>query len=96
MANAPQFTEDGKEPTTLVPIKGIYRTKEEAQSKAATTIHVERGLAKVTVGSSTTADSKDYFAKDGDNVTGKNIAPTRYKSQNGHWMLLTRNHSQYM
>lgn len=71
MANAPEFTTADVEPTTLVKIEGIYRTKEEAQSKPGTTVHVERGLAKVTVGSSTTADSKDYFAKDGDNVTGK-------------------------
>lgn len=75
MANAPEFTEANKEPTTLVPIKGIYRTKEEAQSKPGTTIHVERGLAKVTVGSSTTAGSKNYFAADGDNATG-----TKYSS----------------
>ena len=58
MANAPQFTAKNVEPTTLVAIKGIYRTKEEAQSKAATTIHVERGLAKVTVGKGT---GDDYF-----------------------------------
>ena len=58
MANAPQFTAKNVEPTTLVAIKGIYRTKEEAQSKAATTIHVERGLAKVTVGKGT---EDDYF-----------------------------------
>ena len=72
MANAPQFTEDGKEPTTLVAIKGIYRTKEEAQSNAATTIHVERGLAKVTVGSNSTSN---YFAIGGANATG-----TKYSS----------------
>lgn len=58
MANAPQFTAKDVEPTTLVAIQGIYRTKEEAQSKAATTIHVERGLAKVTVGKGT---GDDYF-----------------------------------
>lgn len=58
MANAPQFTAKDVEPTTLVAIKGIYRTKEEAQSKAATTIHVERGLAKVTVGKGT---GDNYF-----------------------------------
>lgn len=58
MANAPQFTAKNVEPTTLVAIKGIYRTKEEAQSKAATTIHVERGLAKVTVGKGT---GDNYF-----------------------------------
>ena len=75
MANAPEFKTAGDEPTTLVAIKGIYRTKEEAQSKPGTTIHVERGLAKVTVGSSTTAGSKNYFAADGDNATG-----TKYSS----------------
>lgn len=62
MANAPEFTKNGTEPTTLVPIKGIYRTKEEAHSKPGTTVHVERGLAKVTVGSNS---SSDYFATDG-------------------------------
>lgn len=72
MANAPQFTAKDVEPTTLVAIQGIYRTKEEAQSKAATTIHVERGLAKVTVGSSST---KDYFGAAGANATG-----TKYSS----------------
>lgn len=67
MANAPRFTTAGVEPTTLVAIKGIYRTKEEAQSNAATTIHVERGLAKVTVGSNSTSN---YFAIGGANATG--------------------------
>lgn len=75
MANAPEFKAADQEPTTLVQIKGIYRTKEEAQSKPGTTIYVERGLAKVTVGSSTTAGSKNYFAADGDNATG-----TKYSS----------------
>lgn len=66
MANAPEFKTAGDEPTTLVPIKGIYRTKEEAHSKPGTTVHVERGLAKVTVGSNS---SSDYFATDGAAVT---------------------------
>lgn len=74
MANAPEFTTKDVEPTTLVPIKGIYRTKEEAQSKPGTTIHVERGLAKVTVGSSTTEGSKDYFAEGGADATGTNYS----------------------
>lgn len=73
MANAPEFTEADKEPTTLVHIKGIYRTKEEAQSKPGTTVHVERGLAKVTVGSNSTG--KNYFAAEGANATG-----TKYSS----------------
>lgn len=68
MANAPEFKTAGEEPTTLVQIKGIYRTKEEAHSKPGATVHVERGLAKVTVGPSST---KDYFATDGANATGK-------------------------
>ena len=66
MANAPEFKADDQEPTTLVQIKGIYRTKEEAHSKPGTTVHVERGLAKVTVGSNS---SSDYFATDGAAVT---------------------------
>lgn len=52
MANAPKYVADG-EPTTLVPIKGVYSTKAEAQNKPATTVYVERGMAKVTIGSST-------------------------------------------
>lgn len=74
MANAPEFTKNGTEPTTLVQIKGIYRTKEEAHSKPGATVHVERGLAKVTVSSSSTSD---YFAKAGANATGN-----KYKSDN--------------
>lgn len=70
MANAPEFTKAKAEPTTLVAIKGIYRTKEEAQSKAATTVHVERGLAKVTVGKGT---GKDYF-------TGAKASGTNYSN----------------
>lgn len=74
MANAPEFKDVDKEPTTLVPIKGIYRTKEEAHSKPGTTVHVERGLAKVTVGPSGTSN---YFATAGANATGN-----KYKSDN--------------
>lgn len=93
MANAPEFKTAGDEPTTLVAIKGIYRTKEEAQSKPGTTIHVERGLAKVTVGSSTTAGSKNYFAADGDNATG-----TKYSSdkvQITKWALDVTNNKSF-
>lgn len=75
MANAPEFKGADKEPTTLVQIKGIYRTKEEAHSKPGATVHVERGLAKVTVGSSSTGNN--YFATAGANATGN-----KYKSDN--------------
>ena len=76
MANAPQFTAKNVEPTTLVKIEGIYRTKEEAQSKPATTVHVERGLAKVTVRSNSTSN---YFATTGANATGANYSSDNVK-----------------
>ena len=85
MANAPEFTEAGVEPTTLVKIEGIYRTKEEAQSKPGTTVHVERGLAKVTVGKGTTEGSKDYFAEAGANATGTNYKSDKVQITN--WAL---------
>ena len=50
MANAPLYSTG--EPTTLVPIKGVYSTKAEAQTNPATTVYVERGMAKVTVNGS--------------------------------------------
>ena len=70
MANAPEFKGVDKEPTTLVPIQGIYRTKEEAHSQPGTTVHVERGLAKVTVGKGT---GDDYF-------TGAKASGTKYSN----------------
>ena len=90
MANAPEFTEANKEPTTLVPIKGIYRTKEEAQSKPGTTIHVERGLAKVTVGSNSTSN---YFATTGANATGTNYSSDKVKITD--WALDVTNKSSF-
>ena len=93
MANAPRFTDADVEPTTLVKIEGIYRTKEEAQSKPGTTVHVERGLAKVTVGSSTTVGSKDYFAEGGASATG-----TKYSNDNvkiTDWALDVTNKSSF-
>ena len=89
MANAPEFTEADKEPTTLVQIKGIYRTKEEAHSKPGTTVHVERGLAKVTVGTNST---RDYFATDGANATGTKYSSDKVRITN--WALdVTNKHS---
>lgn len=76
MANAPQFTATNVEPTTLVKIEGIYRTKEEAQSKPATTVHVERGLAKVTVSPNSTTN---YFGSTGANASGTNYSNDKIK-----------------
>lgn len=89
MANAPEFTEAGVEPTTLVQIKGIYRTKEEAQRKPGTTIHVERGLAKVTVKSS----PNNYFAEGGANVTGSNYSSDKVQITN--WALDVTNKKSF-
>ena len=50
MANAPKYVAND-EPETLVAIQNICATQKEAESKAATTVYVERGLAKVTLGS---------------------------------------------
>ena len=56
MANAPLFKDNNV--TTLVPIEStkIYPTEEEAAKNAATDIYVERGLAKVTLGTGTTTE----------------------------------------
>ncbi|RHK48143.1 hypothetical protein DW064_08780 [Segatella copri] len=82
MANAPKFTSG--EPTTLVKIDKVYATKQKAETNAATTIHVERGLAKVTVasfptdkspsGTKYTADKVDITAWKLD-VTNKSTFP---------------------
>ena len=91
MANAPEFTTKDVEPTTLVKIEGIYRTKEEAQSKPGTTVHVERGLAKVTVGSNSTG--KNYFATEGDYATGTNYKSDKVQITN--WALDVTNKSSF-
>ena len=49
MANAPMFTSTTTDPTTLVSVANVCASPEEAQAKTATTIYVERGLAKVTM-----------------------------------------------
>lgn len=49
MANAPKFTSTTTDPTTLVSVANVCASPEEAQAKLATTIYVERGLAKVTM-----------------------------------------------
>lgn len=90
MANAPQFTAAGVEPSTLVHIKGIYRTKEEAQSKPGTTVHVERGLAKVTVGSNSTSN---YFAIGGASATGTKYSNDKVEITD--WALDVTNKSSF-
>ena len=70
MANAPLF--ENNNVTTLVPIVSdkIYPTEEEAAKNPATDIYVERGLAKVTLGTgTTTAKPVTSDTYQGDEVT---------------------------
>ena len=48
MANAPEYKSATEQPT-LVDVKNVCASREEAQAKPATTVYVERGLAKVTM-----------------------------------------------
>lgn len=47
MANAPKYVAGA--PETLVEIKNIYPSKQQAENSTATTVYVERGLAKVSL-----------------------------------------------
>lgn len=68
MANAPKYVADG-EPETLVKISAIYASKQQAENSTATTVYVERGLAKVSL-ASTSAEHVDI--KDG-NYAGDKV-----------------------
>lgn len=48
MANAPKYVANGA-PETLVKIKNICASKQQAENSEATTVYVERGLAKVSL-----------------------------------------------
>ena len=75
MSNAPLLKSGA--PQTLVPIKGVYSTKEEAQNKPATTVYVERGMAKVTIGGSSFA-SKPVDATSSTPYSGDNVQITKW------------------
>ena len=78
MANAPVFSSD--EPTSLVKVEGVYTTKQKAESSKATSIHVERGLAKVTLASSafpgTLKPTGAKYNKDKVDITAWNLDVT--------------------
>ena len=72
MANAPMYSATS-EPTTLVKIKNVCASPEEAQAKTATVVYVERGLAKVTMKDFTTGGySIDAGTYEGGNVKIEN------------------------
>lgn len=85
MANAPMYNGKTTEPTTLVDIKGVYASKEEAQANPATTIYVERGLAKVTMKD---FETKGYSIDDGTTYAGATVKIEK-------WQLDVTNNSTY-
>ena len=68
MANAPKYVEGA--PETLVEIKNIYASKQQAENSTATTVYVERGLAKVSLASG--SESKSVTI-DGGNYAGDKV-----------------------
>lgn len=75
MANAPEYKSATEQPT-LVDVKNVCASREEAQAKAATTVYVERGLAKVTM---------QDFATDGYTVADGTYKDATVKIEN--WKL---------
>lgn len=86
MANAPKYVEGA--PETLVEIKNIYASKQQAENSTATTVYVERGLAKVSLASG--SESKSVTIKDGNysgdkvNITGWTLDVTNTKTYPVH------------
>ena len=71
MANAPKYVAGA--PETLVEIKNIYASKQQAENSTATTVYVERGLAKVSLASG--SESKSVTV-DGGNYNGDKVSIT--------------------
>lgn len=84
MANAPMYSAKS-EPTTLVKINHVCASPEEAQAKAATTIYVERGLAKVTMKD---FEKDGYLIDDGTTYAGDTVKIEK-------WQLDVTNNSTY-
>ena len=83
MANAPMYVANGT-PETLVKIKNICASKQQAENSEATTVYVERGLAKVSLqdGSekkSVTISGGNYD-KDKVDITGWTLDVTNKKT----------------
>lgn len=83
MANAPKYVADG-EPQTLVKISAIYASKQEAENSTATTVYVERGLAKVSLASGSDDKhvdiSKGNYNGDKVDITGWTLDVTNTKT----------------
>lgn len=86
MANAPKYVANGT-PETLVEIKNIYASKQQAENSTATTVYVERGLAKVSLASSSVkhVDIIDgNYAGDKVDITGWTLDVTNTKTYPVH------------
>lgn len=85
MANAPKYVAGA--PETLVKIKNIYASKQEAENSAATTVYVERGLAKVSL-ASTSSEHVDItdgnYAGDKVDINGWTLDVTNTKTYPVH------------
>lgn len=62
MANAPKYIDATSEPETLVTVAHVCASREQAEAMGATTVYVERGLAKVTMEN---FDTDGYTVADG-------------------------------
>ena len=71
MANAPEYKSTTENPTTLVAFNNVYASREQAQANPATTVYVERGLAKVTMENFATDYPISGGTYDGDKVVIK-------------------------
>lgn len=85
MANAPKYVAGA--PETLVEIKNIYASKQQAENATATTVYVERGLAKVSL-ASTSAEHVDItsgnYNGDKVDITGWTLDVTNTKTYPVH------------
>ena len=93
MANAPEWTTSGQAPTTLVHIDGNKVKPTEALAKAAgaaADIHVERGLAKVTLDK-----GNNYDSEKGITITGENNPYTDCTVKLDAWALDVTNKTSF-
>ena len=85
MVNAPKYVAGA--PETLVEIKNIYASKQQAENSTATTVYVERGLAKVSL-ASTSAKHVDItdgnYAGDKVDIEGWTLDVTNTKTYPVH------------
>ena len=83
MANAPKYSATS-DPETLVPVAHVCASREQAEAMGATTVYVERGLAKVTM---------ENFDTDGYKVADGTYKDATVKIEN--WKLDVTNKSTF-